>query len=139
MLYTMLAALVAAEVVLASGGNLAGPPPPDKAVAREGAEVAAYAFAEVPGNARLQAALAAADSGARAELVKYVRVKVSESYKEHDEDAIERRTREVAKAMLPAMGVPRRGWRKVERDGEVYLQVWSRICVDAAKLAELTK
>ena len=138
MLYQMIALLLAAEVVLSTGGELPGPP--ERTLALIGDEVQAWGFSEVPPKSRLQAALALSDANARAELIKYVKVKVTDSLKANStlaSEEIEMRTQEVAKGLLPALPPPQHGWRKLQRGEEVVLQVWSRLTAPAAKLQEL--
>jgi len=74
-----LALLLAADTVLAAGGELAGPPEQTLVVAGE--DVTAWGFSEVPPRSRLQAALALSDANARAELVKFVRATVTDALK----------------------------------------------------------
>ena len=136
----LLLLLVAAPVeeVIAHGGDLAGPPA--TSIAKEGAEIAAYGFSEVPGDSRLQGAFAISDAGARAELVKYARVRIVDSLKSHSTESaeqIETRTQELAHGLVPHVGVPEHGWRKLKRGGEVVLQVWSRITLAQARFDEL--
>ena len=126
------------EDVIARGGDLAGPPA--TSIAKEATEIAAYGFSEVPGDSRLQAALALADANARAELVKYARVRVTDSLKSlstESSEQIETRTKEMAHGLLPVLALPRHGWRKLKRDGEVVLQVWSRISIPQDRFDEL--
>lgn len=134
----MIALLLAAEVVLSTGGELAGPP--QETLAVTGDDVQAWGFSEVPPKSRLQAALALTDANARAELIKYVKVKVTDSLKADStltSEEIEMRTQEVAKGLLPGLPPPEHGWRKLKRGDEVVLQVWSRFKVPAATLAAL--
>ncbi|MGZ6142296.1 MAG: hypothetical protein ACXWLM_03105 [Myxococcales bacterium] len=134
----MLALLLASEIVLATGGELAGPPA--QTVAEEGADVAAFGFSEVPPKARLQAAFALSDAVARAEIVKLVRVRVEDSLKARETltaQQIESRTTEVAHGLLPALSIAQHGWRRIKRGDETVLQVWSRVALPKAKLAEL--
>jgi hypothetical protein len=130
--------LVAAETVLAQGGELPGPPA--QTVVTEGEEVAVFGFSEVPPKSRLQAALALADANARAELIKLVRVQVEDSLKSRStatQEEIESRTREVAKSALPALSPAQHGWRRLKRgDGQV-LQVWSRLTLPKTTLRAL--
>ena len=138
MLYQMIALLLAAEVVLASGGELAGPP--DQTLTQTGDHVQAWGFSEVPPKSRLQAALALADANARAELVKFVKVTVTDAYKENStltSQEIETRTQEIAKGLLPALPPAQHGWRKLKRGDEVVLQVWARLTASKARLQEL--
>ena len=131
----MLALLIASEIVLAAGGELAGPPA--QTVSQEGAEVVAYGFSEVPPRSRLQAAYALADANARAEIVRLVRVKVTDSLKANEtltQVEVEAKTTEAARGILPALSVAQHGWRKIRRGGAIVLQVWSRISVPKAKL-----
>jgi hypothetical protein len=126
------------EEVVAHGGELAGPP--SLPVAVEAAEIAAYGFSEVPADSRLQAALALADANARAELVKYARVRVTDELKSKSTESseqIETRTREMSHGLLPALALPAHGWRKLKRGGETVLQVWSRISIPQARFDEL--
>ena len=151
-----LALLLAADTVLAAGGELAGPPEQTLVVAGE--DVTAWGFSEVPPRSRLQAALALSDANARAELVKFVRATVTDALKSRStltiggagsagdgrrpqggasNEEIEVRTREVARGLLPALAPPQHGWRKLKRGDEVVLQVWSRMTAPAARLREL--
>jgi hypothetical protein len=138
----MLALLLAAalETVLSNGGELAGPP--EHTALKEGADYAAYGFAEVPGNSRLQAALALADATARAELQKLARVRVEDSLKDRQTattEEVESRTREFAHGLLPALAPPQHGWRKLQRGSETVLQVWARVSIPVARFDELLK
>jgi hypothetical protein len=132
------ALLLAAEQVLASGGELAGPPEQTLAVA--GDQVEAWGFSEVPPKSRLQAALALSDANARAELVKYVKVKVTDALSEKStltSEEIESRTQEIARGLLPELPPAQHGWRKLKRGDEIVLQVWSRLTASVARLKEL--
>ena len=138
MLYQMIALLLAAEVVLSTGGELAGPP--EQTLTVQGDDVQAWGFSEVPPKSRLQAALALADANARAELVKFVKVKVTDAYKENStltSQEIETRTQEIARGLLPALPPPQHGWRRLKRDDGVVLQVWARLTASSAKLREM--
>jgi hypothetical protein len=132
--------LIAAPVedVVAHGGDLAGPPA--TSIAKEETELAAYGFSEVPGDSRLQAAFALSDANARAELVKYARVRIEDSLKSRSTESseqIETRTREFAHGLLPHMALPEHGWRKLKRGKEVVLQVWSRLTLPQARFDEV--
>jgi hypothetical protein len=127
-----------AEDVIAHGGDLAGPPA--TSIGKEGADLAAYGFSEVPGDSRLQAAFALSDANARAELAKFARVRVEDSLKSRSTESseqVETRTREFAHGLLPHMGIPEHGWRKLKRGNEVVLQVWSRIALPQARFDEV--
>lgn len=131
----MIALMLAAEVVLATGGELPGPPA--QTTQEQGEDVLAYGFTEVPPKSRLQAAYALADANARAEIVKLVRVKVTDSLKAREtltSAEIETRTTEAARGILPALSLAQHGWRRIDRDGVRVLQVWSRISIPKAKL-----
>jgi hypothetical protein len=128
------------EDVIAHGGDLAGPP--ERTIAKEEAELAAYGFSEVPGDSRLQAAFALADANARAELVKYARVRVQDSLKSlstESSEQIETRTKEMSSGFLSVLSLPQHGWRKLKRGSEVVLQVWSRICLPQARFDDLLR
>jgi hypothetical protein len=136
----LLLLLVAAPVedVIAHGGDLAGPPA--TSIAKEGDEIAAYGFSEVPGDSRLQGAFAISDAGARSELVKYARVRITDSLKSlstESSEKIETRTQELAHGLVPVVALPEHGWRKLKRGNEVVLQVWSRITLPQARFDEL--
>jgi hypothetical protein len=133
----MIALLLAAEVVLGQGGELEGPP--TATVVSEGTEIVAFGFAEVPIKSRLQAALALADANARAELLAAVRAGVAEVQRDvqtADSQQIERINAQVASGVLPALSPARHGWRKLQRDGEAVLQVWSRMTAQRGALVE---
>lgn len=129
MLRAMLLLLLAlTETILTTGGELPGPP--EATVAIRGDQIEAFGFAEVPGKSRLQAALALADANARAELLTAVRAGVAEAFKDvqtEDKQEVERTTAQVAQGVLPGLPGPQHGWRRLRRDGEVVLQVWSRL------------
>jgi hypothetical protein len=128
------------EEVVAHGGDLPGPP--ETSIAKEATEIAAYGFSEVPGDSRLQAALALADANARAELVKFARVRVTDSLKSlstESSEQIETRTKEMAHGFLGVLALPQHGWRKLKRGGEVVLQVWSRITIAQDRFDELLR
>ncbi|HEX4386225.1 MAG TPA: hypothetical protein VH083_24890 [Myxococcales bacterium] len=136
----LLLLLVAAPVedVIAHGGDLAGPPA--TSINKEGDEIAAYGFSEVPGDSRLQAAFALSDANARAELVKYGRVRIKDSLKSvstESSEKIETRTQELAHGLVPHVALPEHGWRKLKRGNEVVLQVWSRITLPQIRFDEL--
>ncbi len=136
----MIALLLAAEVVLAKGGELDGPPA--QTVVRSAEAVHAFGFSEVPPQSRLQAALALADANARAELVKLVRARITDQYAEHateKSEEIERRTKEIASGLLPALAPPQHGWRRIDRDGEQVLQVWARVSIKETALHEMVR
>jgi hypothetical protein len=135
-----LALLVAAapDEVLAHGGELDGPPAQTTVV--EGDQVTAFGFTEVPPKSRLQAAYAISDANARAEIVKLVRVQVTDALKAHSTESseeIETLTREVAKGLLPALPQAEHGWRRLKRGDEVVLQVWSRIALARSQLKKV--
>jgi hypothetical protein len=136
----LLLVLIAApsEEVVAHGGELPGPP--TQTVAKEAGEIAAYGFSEVPGDSRLQAALALADANARAELVKHARIRIEDSLKSYSTESseqIEARTRELSHGLLPALALPQHGWRKLKRGSEVVLQVWARVSIPQSRFDEL--
>jgi hypothetical protein len=134
------ALLLAAETILSAGGELPGPP--EQTLVVSGDEVAAWGFSEVPPNSRMQAALALSDANARAELLKFVRAQVEDAYREKSSlssEEIEQHTREVAKGLLPGLPPPQHGWRKLKRDGQVVLQVWSRLTASKARLSQLVQ
>jgi hypothetical protein len=136
----LVVALGAGEEVIARGGELDGPP--ERTAGKEGADFAAYGFAEVPGGSRLQAALALADANARAELQKIARVHVEDSLKANSTattEEIESRTREFAHGLLPALALPQHGWRKLKRGDSIVLQVWARVSIPQDRFDELLK
>ena len=121
------------ERVLDSGGELQLSALPDPSVTRDDVQLVAFALAEVPGDSRLQAALAIADAQARAELLKAVRVGIASALSAHTDGAsqtVNQATAEVASGVLPALPPPSHSWRKIERDGAVVLQVFSRVTAD---------
>jgi len=138
LLFLLVAAALPDGEIVAHGGELAGPP--TQTVAKEAAEIAAYGFSEVPGNSRLQAALALADANARAELVKHARTRIEDSLKSHSTESseqIEALTRELSHGLLPALELPQHGWRKLKRGSEIVLQVWARVSIPQSRFDEL--
>jgi hypothetical protein len=117
--------------------------PPVTSITNEGDRIVAFGFSEVPGKSRLQAALALADAVARGELLAAVRAGVADAQRDvqtGDTQEVERITAQVASGVLPALSPAQHGWRKIQRDGEVVLQVWSRLTAQrSAVLAALEK
>ncbi len=79
--------------------------------------------------------------------MKLVRVRVEDSLNAHSTatgtatttattEEIESKTREVAHGLLPALPPARHGWRRIKRGDEQVLQIWSRIALAKARLAE---
>jgi hypothetical protein len=138
MLWLMIALLLAAEVVLAHGGELDGPP--SATVVAEGEEIVAYGFAEVPAKSRMQAAEALANAKARSELLAMVRAGVADvqrDFQSNDSQQVERITAQVASGVLPGLSPARHGWRTLQRDGDApVLQVWSRLTAKRSALFE---
>jgi hypothetical protein len=129
--------------VLESGGELRFDEPLDATFTTAAKQLHIVATIEVPGDARLQAALAIADAQARAELVKSVRVGIATAFTEHSEkrgdaetQAVTRATAEVASGVLPALPPPQHGWRRVERNGVVVLEIRARLTADRAAVIE---
>ena len=124
----------AGERVVEAGGELAPAVLPARMVTVEGPDFIASGWVEVPGDSRLPAALVMADAAARAELLKAVRVGVAQAISVRLEDRngassteAESVTAQVASGVLPGLAPPIHGWRKVERQGELTLQVLARL------------
>ncbi|MBS2024856.1 MAG: hypothetical protein JST92_20865 [Deltaproteobacteria bacterium] len=122
------------DEVLQTGGDLDLRSLPQATVETKGDLLIAYGQTEVPGDSRLQAALALADAVARAELLAAVRtglatltIDTQEKSGDSEKQRVEVFTAQVAKGLLPALPLPKRGWQKVKRDGKVILRLWSRI------------
>lgn len=145
-------ARASSEEVLASGGELNLAQLPAATIERSASQLIAFGLAEVPGDSRLQAALALADANARAELLSAIRVGIASSLtvtssastsggsnssgsRELDSQAVDEKTAQVASGVLPALAPAQHGWRKLRRNGEVVLLVCARISASESALA----
>jgi len=127
------------EVLLGRGGELALEGRPAATVGGEGENLVAWASTEVPGNSRLQAALAMVDAIVRAELLKAVQVGVASvetvdasSGAGGDKLAASSAASEVAKGLLPNLPIPQHAWLKVRRDNAEILRLYARLEVNRA-------
>jgi hypothetical protein len=125
-----------AEVVLAAGGELGLI---DRPLSANPAMVAVSSSVEVPGDSRLQAALAMVDATTRAELCKTVAVAIVSLETDQQVDGaapeVMSYTAEATRVLLPALPLPSHAWRKVQREGEVVLVLYGRLEVPVEQLA----
>jgi hypothetical protein len=124
------------EQVLASGGDTAII---DAPLSVGQSVVAVSASVEVPGDSRLQAALAMVDAITRAELCKTVAVAIVSLGSDRQVDSaapeVMSYTAEATRVLLPALPLPAHAWRKVRRGDEVVLVLFGRLEVPRAQLA----
>lgn len=99
--------------------------------------ITAWGVIEVPDGARLQAAYAGADALARAELLKFLRVRIADVMVSVDStdparrDAYEHTVESVAGSLRHA-GTAQHSWERVQQASDVILRVWSRLTVPRA-------
>ena len=125
------------ETLLSRGGDLPLEGRPSATVKQEGPNLVTWASTEVPGDSRLQAALAMVDAIVRSELLKAVQVGVA-SVETVDASAgsggeklsITSSAAEVAKGLLPKLPLPQHAWLKVRRDGAEVLRLYARLEVN---------
>ena len=127
------------ELLLSRGGDLSLEGRPAATVKQEGSNLVAWASTEVPGNSRMQAALAMVDAIVRAELLKAVQVGVASvetadasSDAGADKQAASSAASEVAKGLLPKLPIPQHAWLKVRRDNAEILRLYARLEVNRA-------
>jgi hypothetical protein len=130
------------EVLLERGGELQLDGAPPATLRFVGDDVEAFAQTEVPGDSRLQAALAMVDALVRAELLKSIQVGVAAvdtatqtSSANTQAQASSSAAAEAVKGVLPKLPLPEHGWVKVKRDGAVLLRLHARIKVARATIA----
>ncbi len=131
------------EEVISTGGELSFAAIPAATIQRAKGEIVAWGLAEVPGDSRLQAALALVDANVRAELLSSIRVGITSSLEtsttsvatrdasgraqSHESQQVIEHVVQATAGMLPALAPIQHGWRKVRRDGVVILQLCARI------------
>ena len=131
------------EEVISTGGELSFAQIPAASIQRTNGEVVAWGLTEVPGDSRLQAALALVDANVRAELLSAIRVGIASSLEvntsssttrdaqaapqsRESQQVVERIVQTTA-GLLPSLAPIQHGWRKIRRDGVVVLQLCARI------------
>jgi hypothetical protein len=134
------AANASREEILESGGELPLEACTGPTLVVGAREVVALGTIEAPGDSRLQAALAAADAVARAELSKALEVSIQslevDLQNEGGVAAVERLQRETTRAALGGLGLPQRGWLRLRRGRETILRVCSELRLTRESLVE---
>jgi hypothetical protein len=142
------------EEVISSGGELSFAQIPAASIQRANGEIVAWGLAEVPGDSRLQAALALVDANVRAELLSAIRVGIASSLEvntassstrdaqsgtqSRESQQVVERVVQTTAGLLPSLAPIQHGWRKIRRDGVVVLQLCARIVApEEALLASL--
>jgi hypothetical protein len=106
--------------------------------------VTAWGVLEVPDGSRMQATYAGVDAIARAELLKFIRVRVAsvmvtvESTDPARNRAYERIVESV-RGSLRRAGTTRHAWERVQHTDRVILRVWSRLTVPRAEVDALLR
>ena len=113
---------------------------PSPNVILEGADVLAWGRVEVPSDARLTAAKSMAEAVARAELAKFLRVRVESSMRDDSasdgRQAIELVTTEVSEGALPGGRAPAYGWRRTAAGLTVVARVGVPLAAVRARLIQ---
>ncbi|MET0286539.1 MAG: hypothetical protein ABW352_18800 [Polyangiales bacterium] len=130
--------------VLERGGELGKVDVAETKLEVSDSTVTAWGVLEVPDGSRMQATYAGVDAIARAELLKFIRVRVAsvmvsvESSDPARNDAYERIVESVSGSLRHA-GTTKHAWERVQHPDRVILRVWSRLTVPRADVEALLR
>ena len=123
---------------LSRGGELRVEQMPPATVQASPEGLVVWAMTELPGASRMQAAHAAIDAIVRAELAKYLEVRIATAMKDvitEDSQSVVLKSSEAVRAQLRGTAPIQHGWSKVQTETTVVLRLVARMQVPAAMLA----
>ncbi len=123
--------------LVARGGELRVEEMPAAGVQATEEGLVVWAITELPGSSRMQAAHAVIDAITRAELIKYLEVRVASLMKDvatDDAQRIELTTAEAVRGKITGSAPIRHGWVKVRSEGDIVLRLVARMDVPKAML-----
>jgi hypothetical protein len=113
----------------------------DRPFVRQGDRVSVVGYVAIRGDQRAEAGFRAADSYARAELVRFLSVRVvsvlEDTLKSGEPGKITERIETTASSLIDAIEPSQRYWEKRKDGGEERLHIYSRLDLDAAAVARL--
>ena len=134
------------EELLERGGELAMTARPGFSARVEGSRLIAWGQTEVPGDSRLQPALALADAAARSELLQAVQVGVAavdtatqSDTKGGGAQSASSATAQATRGLLGKLPLAEHAWLRVRREGKVWLRLYSRLAVERSALFEVLR